>query len=87
MLTEAQKALDEGDHLVDLKQFDQAIKEYGRVESTVSVIPSDATTERGKDRLEMIDTAKKRVAQAQLEQQRWRELQEQRAQQAQDKAG
>ncbi len=82
MLDAAQEAIEKGDDLVDQNQFDPAIELYRNVPSIVRPIPSDPGSTAAKEKQTLIDRASAQLDRAEIEKQKYAELQKQRAEQA-----
>lgn len=79
-------AIDQGDKLVEEKKFEDAKKEYQRVESIVNVIPGDEKTTHGKNKKEILDLAQTKIKDADVAKQRFEALERERQEQAKNAA-
>ena len=86
VLDAASDAIDRGDKLVDEHDFTGGVGAYQSVPGVLSVIPDDETTTVGKDKRELIDTSLKKIDDAKLAEQRWKELQRRREEAAKAEA-
>jgi tetratricopeptide (TPR) repeat protein len=79
-------AIDQGDKLVDEKKFEDAKKEYQRVQSIIDVVPGDEKTTHGKNKKEMLDLAQTKIKDADVAKQRFEALERERQEQAKNAA-
>jgi len=86
VLDAASDAIDRGDKLVDEHDFTGGVAAYQSVPGVLSVIPDDETTTVGKDKRELIDTSLKKIDDAKLAEQRWKELERRREEAARAQA-
>jgi tetratricopeptide (TPR) repeat protein len=78
VLDAASDAIDKGDKAVDEHRWDDAVTSYNRVPNIVNVVPGDASTTHGKDKLDIIELSKKKIDDAKLARNRYEETERQR---------
>ena len=78
VLDAASDEIDKGDKAVTAHQFEDATASYERVPNIVSVIPGDETTTHGKEKIDIIAQAKKKIEDSKLAKSKWEEQERQR---------
>ncbi len=80
VLDVASQAIDEGDQAREQRAYDTAIGHYQRVQSIVAVIPDDESAAIVRDKQELIDLARRKVEEAEVEKLRYEQAQQEQAQ-------